>query len=86
MTAARAWGVVDPVEHDECQAADHEDDAHHQENCRLGEKNYKQKTEQQGVDYKKKSGMENLRYFGCSEELTPIFCGECMGSDLTRRR
>lgn len=50
MTAAGAWGVVDPVEHDECQAADHEDDAHHQENCRLGEKKYKQKTEQQGVD------------------------------------
>lgn len=50
VTAAGAWGVVDPVEHDECQAADHEDDAHHQENCRLGEKKYKQKTEQQGVD------------------------------------
>lgn len=38
VTAAGARGVVDPVEHDERQAANHEDDANHQENCRLGEK------------------------------------------------
>lgn len=28
VTAAGAWGVVDPVEYDERQAADHEDDSH----------------------------------------------------------
>lgn len=31
MTAARAWRVVHPVEHDEWQTANHEDDSHHEE-------------------------------------------------------
>lgn len=52
VTAAGAWGVVDPVEHDEGQAANHEDDAHHQENRRLEGKNrperrkFKKKTQE----------------------------------------
>lgn len=50
VTAAGARGVVDPVEDDERQAADHEDDTHHQENCCLGEKKCKQKTEQRGTN------------------------------------
>lgn len=35
VTTAGAGRVVDPVHHDERQAAEHEDDAHHQENGRL---------------------------------------------------
>lgn len=31
VTTAGAWGVVDPVEDDEWQAANHEDDSHHEE-------------------------------------------------------
>ena len=35
MAAVGAWGVVDPVEDDERQAANHEDDSHDQEDGRL---------------------------------------------------
>lgn len=42
VAAVGAWRVVDPVEDDERQAADHEDDSHHQEDGRLprGEQGY----------------------------------------------
>lgn len=35
VTIAGAWWVVNPIEDDEWQAANHEDDSHDQEDCRL---------------------------------------------------
>lgn len=35
MSTFRAWRIVDPVQDDQRQTADHEEDPHHQENqCR----------------------------------------------------
>lgn len=60
VTAAGAWGVVDPVEHDERQAANHEDDAHHKKNCRLVRKNANKKKKTSGLKKKIQEGESEI--------------------------
>lgn len=74
VAAAGARRVVDPVQDDEGQAADHEHDPHDQEDGRL-------RGETPGV-----ISRPGGHWRGVVWRLTPIFCGERSGTDWTRRR